>query len=60
MFAIAGAAAAAAEWHRQHAQTNLITILADNQAAIRSIADTDEHPAQLASIIFRKHIDSIC
>jgi ribonuclease HI len=59
MLALAGASAFAAEWHRQKPHTNLVTFLTDNQAATRTIVDTAEHPAQLASIIFRKHIDSI-
>jgi ribonuclease HI len=58
MYALAGAGAGAADWHRQHPHTKLITILADNQAAIQTIADTDEHPAQLASILFQRQIDS--
>jgi ribonuclease HI len=59
MYTLAGASAAATDWHRLHPQTKIATILADNQAAIRTIIDIDEHPAQLASIIFRKHIDSM-
>jgi ribonuclease HI len=59
MFALAGASAAASDWIRLHPQTKLIILLADNQAAVRAIVDTNEHPAQLASIIFRKRIDAI-
>jgi ribonuclease HI len=59
MFVLAGASAAAADWHKDHPHTKLITFLADNQAAIRIITDTNNHPAQLASIIFRRRIDSI-
>jgi ribonuclease HI len=59
MYALAGASAAATDWHRLHPQTKIVTIFADNQAAIRTIVDTDQHPAQLASIIFRKRIDDM-
>jgi ribonuclease HI len=59
MYALAGASAAAADWHRDHPHAKLISFFTDNQAAIRTIADTNDHPAQLASIIFRKQIDSI-
>jgi ribonuclease HI len=59
MFALAGAAAAAEDWHRVHTQTKLIVFLTDNQSAIRCITDTTDHPAQLASVIFRKRIDAI-
>jgi ribonuclease HI len=59
MFALAGTSAAAMEWHRQHLHTQCIILLADNQAAIHTITDTGKHPAQLASVIFRKQIDSI-
>jgi hypothetical protein len=59
MYALAGAGAAAAEWHRGHPHTKRFIFFADNQAAIRNIVDTTAHPAQLASIIFRKHIGSM-
>jgi ribonuclease HI len=59
MFALAGASAGAAEWHRHHPHTKTFVFLADNEAAIRSITDTNEHPAQLASILFRRRVDSI-
>jgi ribonuclease HI len=59
MYALAGASAAAAKRHREHPHTKTFLFLADNQAAINTITDTNDHPAQLASILFRKHIDSI-
>jgi hypothetical protein len=59
MFALAGAAAAAENWHQAHTQTKLIIFLTDNQSAIRSITDTSDHPAQLASVIFQKRIDAV-
>jgi ribonuclease HI len=59
MIALAGAGAAAADWHRDHPQTKLFVFLTDNQSAIRTIADTTDHPAQLASIIFRRRVDAI-
>jgi ribonuclease HI len=59
MYALAGASAAAAKWHREHPHTKTFTFLADNQAAINTITDTNDHPAQLASILFRKPIDYI-
>jgi hypothetical protein len=59
MFALAGAGTAAADWYHEHPQTQLFVFLTDNQSAIRNIAETTDHPAQLASIIFRKQVDSI-
>jgi ribonuclease HI len=59
MYALAGAGKAAADWHRSHPHTQLFVFCVDNQAAIRSITDTTDHPAQLASIVFRRQVDAI-
>jgi hypothetical protein len=59
MFALAGAGAAVAKWHREHPHAKHFVFFADNQAAICNIEDTTDHPAQLASIIFMKHINTL-
>jgi len=59
MFALAGSAGAAARILTQCPHIKHLIFLSDNQAAISSITDTTAHPAQGASILFRRHMDSL-
>ena len=59
MLALAGAATAALEYVQQHPQITNIHFFSDNKAAVSSIVDTTDHPAQLSSIVFRRKIDSL-
>ncbi|KAL0949789.1 hypothetical protein HGRIS_009827 [Hohenbuehelia grisea] len=58
MFALANAAKNLADTLETFPSITLIRLFADNTPAIDSIYETNPHPAQSASIIFRKHIDA--
>ncbi|KAI5887112.1 uncharacterized protein SCHCODRAFT_02554504, partial [Schizophyllum commune H4-8] len=59
MWALAAGAARTRDLPSQHSHLRTIIFFTDNQSAVRTITDTSAHPAQAASIIFRKHIDYI-
>ena len=59
MFALASASASLPALIATHPEVKHILLFADNQAALKAIDDLSDHPGQCASIIFRKHIDTI-
>jgi ribonuclease HI len=59
MLALAGSAAAAVEIQSHCPELKTILFLSDNRSALNTISDTTEHPAQSASILFRRHIDKL-
>jgi len=59
MFALAGSAGAVTHILAQNPHIKHLIFLSDNQAAISTITDTTAHPAQGASILFRRHVDNL-
>jgi ribonuclease HI len=59
MFALAGSAGAVTHILAQNPHIKHLLFLSDNQAALSTITDTSAHPAQGASILFRRHIDNL-
>ena len=59
MFALAGSAGSVTQILTQNPHIKHLIFLSDNQAALSAITDTTAHPAQGASILFRRHIDSL-
>lgn len=59
MFALAGSAGAMTHILAQNPHIKHLLFLSDNQAALSTITDTTAHPAQGASILFRRHVDNL-
>ncbi|KAI5824011.1 hypothetical protein K523DRAFT_402374, partial [Schizophyllum commune Tattone D] len=59
MWALAAGSAFANRPVSQHPHITTITYFTDNQAAVRSIIETADHPAQRASIKFRRNVDEL-
>ena len=59
MFALASASASLPNLIANLPEVKHILLFSDNQAALRAIDNLSDHPAQCASIIFRKHVDAI-